>query len=275
MLSRPHFCNAAQFTFAKKELCEKRALRLFFQIATKGHLQAFQIPTPVKRDVEMYESRFYWGEMSKIPLGSISKSKGKILTLFLHCLFQVESGKMKTLPLLFLLVASGACDDVKYISKRNSGRMERLLSCFVPPELLFDLYRLSKTLHWCFLACFFVVSCFNISLFSNTFTKSKETSLCQALPLRQVLLACPMWSYCLKRIVKCSTAWLWPPEAAIALFPAPLLRRFDTTGVVADAPLVCVSWRRTRWWPFMLNQFVLSRWRRRVSTGLSMPGVPS
>lgn len=33
---------------------------------------------------------------------------------------------MKSLSLLFLLVASGACDDVKYISKRNSGRMNLL-----------------------------------------------------------------------------------------------------------------------------------------------------
>lgn len=53
-----------------------------------------------------------------------------------NCLFSlssslkepVENKEMKTLPLLLLLlVASGACDDVKYISKRNSGRIKRLL----------------------------------------------------------------------------------------------------------------------------------------------------
>lgn len=50
------------------------------------------------------------------------------LTLCPCCVlfFQVGSSEMKTLSLFFLLVASGACDDVKYISKRNSGRMKRL-----------------------------------------------------------------------------------------------------------------------------------------------------
>lgn len=39
---------------------------------------------------------------------------------------------MKTLSLLcLLLLASGACDDVKYISKRNSGRMKSLGVCCV------------------------------------------------------------------------------------------------------------------------------------------------
>lgn len=32
---------------------------------------------------------------------------------------------MKTLSLLFLLLASGACDNMKYISKRNSGRAKK------------------------------------------------------------------------------------------------------------------------------------------------------
>lgn len=62
-----------------------------------------------------------------------------------------------------------------------------------------------------FLLAFFVVSCFNKSFFSNTFTKSKETTFSRALPLRPVLLACPMWSYCLKRTVKCSTVSCSPP----------------------------------------------------------------
>lgn len=46
---------------------------------------------------------------------------------------QVESGMMKSLFLLLLLVASGACDDVKFISKRNSGRMKPGSSLSVAP----------------------------------------------------------------------------------------------------------------------------------------------
>lgn len=37
-----------------------------------------------------------------------------------------ETREMTSLSLLFLLLALGACDDVKYISKRNSGRRNSL-----------------------------------------------------------------------------------------------------------------------------------------------------
>lgn len=69
------------------------------------------------------------------------------LTLCPCCVlfFQVGSSEMKTLSLFFLLVASGACDDVKYISKRNSGRMKRL---FVRRLLgHFELCQISETIH--------------------------------------------------------------------------------------------------------------------------------
>lgn len=92
--------------------------------------------------------------MSKIPLGRIfsyfpfATVNPDAFSAPSVGLFQVESGKMKTLPLLFLLLASGACDDVKYISKRNSGRTEQLqfLLSF-PPGLQFDLCRPSGTPH--------------------------------------------------------------------------------------------------------------------------------
>lgn len=43
----------------------------------------------------------------------------------------MESGEMKTISPLFLLLllASGACDDVKFITKRNSGRMNDVGVC--------------------------------------------------------------------------------------------------------------------------------------------------
>lgn len=87
------------------------------------------------------------------------------LTLCPCCVlfFQVWSGEMKTLSLFFLLVASGACDDVKYISKRNSGRMKRL---FVRGLLgHFELCQISETIHWWFFVCLFV----SIMLFQTLF----------------------------------------------------------------------------------------------------------
>lgn len=70
-----------------------------------------------------------------------------VLFFLFACFFQVESSEMKTLSLLFffLLLASGACDNMKYISKRNSGRVKRRVI-------------LLKMMHRCFLyVCFTVI----------------------------------------------------------------------------------------------------------------------
>lgn len=62
-------------------------------------------------------------------------------TSCLLCPFSVQvpqtNRDMKTssLLLLLLLAASGDCDDVKYISKRNSGRMKSLSVCFPQDHL--------------------------------------------------------------------------------------------------------------------------------------------
>lgn len=126
---------------------------------------------------------------------------------------------MKTLPLLFLLLASGACDDVKYISKRNSGRTEQLLSSSLPSRAsvrpLSSLWNSPLTDAP---LLFFAVACFNVSLFPNAcyFTKSKEPSLSRASPLPPGLPAC-----CFSCTASCSSALLWPSRTAMALLPSP------------------------------------------------------
>lgn len=98
------------------------------------------------------------------------------LTLCPCCVlfFQVESSKMKTLSLFFLLVASGACDDVKYISKRNSGRMKRLfVRCLLGH---FELCQISETIHWWFFVCLFPYNAFSNTLHSLSEFKDNSVS---------------------------------------------------------------------------------------------------
>lgn len=71
-----------------------------------------------------------------------------------------ESREMKTPSLVFLLLlASGACDDVKYISKRNSGRGWTALGVSLSPRQrllemslsrLFELFFLEVLVFWGF-----------------------------------------------------------------------------------------------------------------------------
>lgn len=88
--------------------------------------------------------------------------------------FQVERGEMKTLSFLFLLMASGTCDDVKYISKRNSGRVLSLrLDC---SGLVVSL-PLGSAARLLFLAVACIDTSLDFSKSSGSAPESKEESL--------------------------------------------------------------------------------------------------
>lgn len=85
-----------------------------------------------------------------------------MISFFLSCLLKepVEKREMKTSSLLVLLlfVAKGAYDDVKYISKRNSGRIKQMF-CLCRPTFYFYLFQINifqtlKILYPLFWICF-------------------------------------------------------------------------------------------------------------------------
>lgn len=125
---------------------------------------------------------------------------------------------MKTLPLLFLLLASGACDDVKYISKRNSGRMEQLLSSFLPlpgfsPTSVVPLELPTDAL-LLFLRLLVLTYRFFQTLVISPNPKNRRSLSGVAPP--PGLLGC-----CFRCVASCSSALLWPSRTATALFPSP------------------------------------------------------
>lgn len=95
---------------------------------------------------------------------------------------------MKTLSLLFfllLLLASGACDGVKYISKRNSGRMNRLSVCYL--EAHFKLKTFLCLHEVFFLSVTEILVVFVVSSFCFTFILSLLQTLSHLLSNRKIM----------------------------------------------------------------------------------------